>query len=103
MHSVIRMRGKRLSKNAIPQMTIGNEKIEHAHSYKYLGVMLDATLSWNEHVDNMCKKLRQRVGVLSRLRQYLNQNVGLQLYNALVMPIFIIVRLYTEIAVIPLL
>ena len=53
-------------------------------TYKYLGMFFDATLSWNKHIDYVCTKLRQRIGVLGRVRDFVDQNLTLQLYNALI-------------------
>ena len=33
---------------------------------KYLGVLLDRHLSWDAHTDDVCKRLRPRVGTLAR-------------------------------------
>ena len=35
-------------------------------TYKYLGLTVDAHLSWNNHVDNLCGKLGSSIGVLYR-------------------------------------
>ena len=78
---------KRLKDCTIPQVKIDNAEIEHVESYKYLGLLLDANLNWNEHVNSLCKKLRQRLGVLRRVRGYLDQATALMLFNALVLPI----------------
>ena len=37
----------------------------------YLGVLLDETLSWNGHIDNVSKKLGQHIGMLGRLKSIL--------------------------------
>ena len=78
---------RRLRRISPPEICIENDKIDHVSSYKYLGVELDRSLTWEVHVDTMCKKLRQRLGVLQRVRPYLDEKTALQLYNALVMPI----------------
>ena len=42
--------------------------------HKLLGVHVDQGLSFNDHVDYMCKKLAQRIGTLRSLRHYLPFN-----------------------------
>ena len=49
---------------------------------------MDSTLSWQTHLDNVAKKIRQRIGVLSRVRKYMDQQLAIQLYNALILPLF---------------
>jgi len=38
---------------------INNEPIRQAASYKYLGLLIDK-LSWEVHVDNLCRKVQQK-------------------------------------------
>ena len=79
---------KRLQRHGHPTITINNEVIEHVKHYKYLGVILDSTLNWNEHVNTICIKIRQRLGLLKRIRHYMSQEVATLLHNALVIPVF---------------
>ena len=45
---------------------------------------MDATLNWDEHINTLCKKLRQRIGVLKKVREYMEKpfpfNCTMQLY-----------------------
>ncbi len=45
---------------------INNEQLEKVTNYRYLGLILDATLNWNDHLENAQKSIRQRIGVLKR-------------------------------------
>jgi hypothetical protein len=78
---------KRLKKISLPEMTILDEQVEHVDDYKYLGVHLDKNLNWEKHVEKISAKIRQRLGVLRHIRDYLDVHTALKLYNALVMPI----------------
>ena len=78
---------KRLSKISLPEICIGEENMEHVTNYKYFGVQLDSNLKWESHIELLCSKVRQRLGVLKRTRDYLDQATALKLYNALVMPL----------------
>ena len=46
---------------------INDEKLKYTPTLKYLRITLDETLSWGPHVDNICKKIGQRNGMLCRL------------------------------------
>ena len=48
--------------------------LERTISHKLLGVHVDQELSFNDHVDYMCKKLAQRIGTLRSIRHYLPLN-----------------------------
>lgn len=39
---------------------IHNKTISQVFSYKYLGVFIDNSLTWNTHVDSLCSRLQQR-------------------------------------------
>ena len=78
---------KRLKQSVLPDIKLNNVNIEHVDSYKYLGLHIDNHLNWELHVDYICKKVRQRLGVLKRVRDCLNDETALKLYNALIMPI----------------
>ena len=51
-------------------MAIHGIDIEQVPSYKYLGVMIDATLSRSPHIDYICKRVQQRIYSLRRLRSF---------------------------------
>ena len=83
----------------IPQITIGDDKLERVSTYKLLGVHVSNNLTWNEHVDTVTKKttkriyfirLLKRAGVSSQrtcshLLGVYNPNV----YNIIILSIFI--------------
>ena len=45
---------------------ISRQKIELSKSVKYLGIILQDDLSWNLHLSQLCKKLSQGIGLLSK-------------------------------------
>ena len=47
------------------------QQISQVFSYKYLGVWLDPTLNWKEHVAKTSKKIGSRIALLGRSRRYL--------------------------------
>ena len=62
-----------------------NEKIlEECDSYKYLGVIIDRNLSWNCHIEHICKKITKACGYFSKLRHCVNIDTLISVYYALV-------------------
>ncbi len=53
-----------------PPVIINNANIEQVFSYKYLGIYVDAALSWSAHIDYICGKIQQRIYFLRRLRSF---------------------------------
>ena len=50
----------------------GNAKIWERKTQKLLGVKIDRTLNFDEHVRFLCKKAERKLSVLFRLSSYMN-------------------------------
>ena len=53
---------------------------------KYLGVLIDSTLNWKEHILIMSKKITKSIGIICKLRHFVNTQTLVQLYYAVVYP-----------------
>ena len=53
---------------------LSGQKIEPKHHTKYLGVILDEHLSFNEHMNTLKQKLNRANGMLAKLRYYVTAN-----------------------------
>ena len=73
-------------KTQVPDFFIGETKVELANSLKILGVTIDCTLTYCEHISNMLKKVYAKIGVLRRLKRLMPRNVSLSLYKAYLLP-----------------
>ena len=51
-----------------------DKEIKRVYSTKFLGVFIDDKLSWNHHVDYLCKTISKNIGILYKL-QFLPQNI----------------------------
>ena len=67
---------------------ISNTRLERVNKFKYLGVLLDNTLSWKDHVEYIGNKISSRLGILRRARKVLPKPTCQMLYNTLVLPLF---------------
>ena len=63
-----------------------NEQIEQINSMKYLGVLIDSQLNWKDHILNMSKKISKSIGIIWKLRHFVNSQILIQLYYALIYP-----------------
>ena len=50
---------------------------------KYLGLMLDESLTWLSHISMLKAKLRRANGLLAKLRHYTSSELLTTIYNAL--------------------
>ena len=58
-------------------------ELENVKTTKFLGVMINETLSWNEHMDYIASKLSRMNGVLARLKHQLPLPIMKTIYNSL--------------------
>ena len=61
-----------------------NYRIERKSSIKFLGVILDEHLTWNEHIIEVCNKLQRLFHVFYSIRRYLNIGNIKTLYYTLI-------------------
>jgi hypothetical protein len=67
---------------------LNGQPIIRIHSISCLSVTLDETLSWDEHIETICKKVGAGVGILKRIKPYIPGNMLQSIYNALIQPYF---------------
>ena len=52
---------------------IDGKKIEPSSHIKYLGILIDSFMNWNFHIDELSTKLSCAVGMLAKIRHYINE------------------------------
>ena len=68
---------------------LNEEAIDLKETGKFLGVTLDDSLKYNEHISNICKKVSKTIGLFYRLRCYVNTQTMIILYYSLIYPYII--------------
>ena len=75
---------KNLVKDNIPlklsDLHISNKSIERKSSIKFLGVMLDENIAWNDHIHAIEKNIAKNIGFLYRARQFLDKELLKTIY-----------------------
>ena len=61
-----------------------NYKIERTSSIKFLGIILDEHLTWKEHINEVCNKLRSLFHIFYSIRGYLSKQNIKTLYYTLI-------------------
>ena len=78
-------RSKRRKQENIPeQIKYEDTNISRCKSIKYLGVILDEHLDWNEHIHDLCNKLKRYFKTFYCIRRYLNMEQVKTIYYALI-------------------
>ena len=65
-------------------LKIHKKTISESEYIKYLGIMVDSTLSWNIHIDKISKTISRAKGLLYKIRPFINNKMLKMLYYSLV-------------------
>ena len=77
----------KLAKISQFSITIGGPTIKRVTEFKYLGVIFDEHLSWNEHAKAIVSKAGRRVGMLGRVRRFIPIHSANASYILMIRPI----------------
>ena len=76
--------GDKLAAQTLTVRTNVNAIIEQVTSQKLLGVIIDQELAFDKHIDELLKKLGQRLGVIRKIKRFLPLDQRKQYYNTMV-------------------
>ena len=68
-------------------LKIEEQEFEQVTSYKYLGVKINETLTWSDHVESIRKRVTQRPGLLQRIKHLLLEYSRELLVSSLILPL----------------
>ena len=63
---------------------LGKKALFQKEHLKYLGVMVDSHLNWKHHIQSITTKISRSIGLMYRLRDFVNLNVLKNLYYCLI-------------------
>ena len=72
--------------NVYTELIVDGVKIEMKNSTKFLGVMLDKYLTFNDHIQYIKGKVSRGLGILIKCRKYFTQKTLITLYNSFIYP-----------------
>ena len=65
---------------------IDNEPIEQVKSIKYLGIIIQENLKWNDYLRQLCKSVAYKIYCLGKLRKFLNMSLLNTIYKSTIQP-----------------
>ena len=71
------------------KIACNGSEIEQVTSQKLLGVTLDSHLNFAEHIDDLCKKVAQRIAVLKKIKRNLPLAERKLFFSALIKPVML--------------
>ena len=57
------------------KLKLNEKRIYPTKSVKYLGIEIDESLTWNEHINNIAIKLNRANPMLYKVREFVNTRV----------------------------
>ena len=62
------------------KIKVDGKKLFLCDSVKYLGILIDCHLNWNAHETALSPKLSRAIGMLSKIRHYVDRNTLMMIY-----------------------
>ena len=63
---------------------VNKKALNEKECIKYLGVIIDSSLSWKHHIVSLSKKISRAIGIMYKLRPFLPLNVMKNVYYSLI-------------------
>ena len=79
---IFRTANKTLDHNVT--LVINKKAISEESCIKYLGVLIDCHLNWKQHILHISKKNSRSIGIMYKLRNFLNTNLLKNIYYSLI-------------------
>ena len=67
-------------------LVINRKAINESQQIKYLGIIIDSSLSWKGHIDKVCSSFHKAIGMIYKIRPFVKQNILVMLYYSLIYP-----------------
>ena len=65
---------------------LGSESLQQVPSYKYLGMLLDSTLNYNLHVNQVIHTVLHKLLLLTKMKKYFRDDTATCIYKSMLLP-----------------
>ena len=65
---------------------LNNLPVKEKQSIRYLGVIIDKSLKFRDHIDHISRTIGRNIGMISRIRYFIDNKTAHLLYNSLILP-----------------
>ena len=90
VYSIYQFHESRIKPNDV-NVIMQQNTIDRVNSTKFLGLIIDSKLKWHEHIQHVKHKIARSIGILYKIRHYLNKQTFLNMYYIFVFPYLIYV------------
>ena len=70
----------------VPKRKIDGVALEYVFQYKYLGVTIDESLTFHNHLKNTIKILAHKIYMFKKIRHYITEDAAVKIYKTMVLP-----------------
>ena len=78
----------KVKKSKKVKIRVSGDTLKLVPPYKYLGLSLDSTLNFGQHIASIVKTISFKMTLLAKMKKILNDNVALQIYKSMLLPYF---------------
>ena len=68
-------------------LNLNGDDLSRVPYYKYLGVYLDSSLSFNKHLDVSKKLISNKLYMISKIRKYINEQTAIRIFQTVIAPL----------------
>ena len=68
------------------KVKLDDVSLNRVSSTKFLGVIIDENLTWKNHIDAISKTISRNIGMLTKLKHFVPENILYSLYFTLILP-----------------
>ena len=68
---------------------LNKKVIEEKEYVKYLGVLMDSSLSFRHHISSLNKEISRAIGVMHKIKYFVEKRILTSLYYSIIYPFFI--------------
>ena len=70
----------------LPKLKIEGTTLNYVFQYKYLGITLDESLTFHNHLKNTIKILAHKIYLLQKIKYYITDDAATKIYKTMILP-----------------
>ena len=70
----------------LPKLSIGDKEVNRTRYTKFLGILIDENLTWDNQLNAVASKVSSQIGIISKGRKFLNNHAMKMLYFSFINP-----------------
>ena len=86
---------QKLNYNLYLPLQLAGQYLDQTSSTKYLGLVIDCHLSWQDHIDLIASKIRRNINITTKVKPLLGSQTLINLYYAFIYPYLTYGCMYT--------